>query len=222
MYLRFKKATQVSLATMLALLAFLSVSLAQTATPPMPVNQPPTVPAPPTRVDPSLRCEDSKSVALAREESRNRQALQRLDYTSQRNAEMIQRARFSCSHRALNYQAACEAGAAGRERRYAEQLDVTRAREDAYHTEALRRIEANTEVCKSRYGGSSLPLTPVEPLPPPPATDPAAAPNAATPASPNAGATSSGPLQKTTQLVIKGQQVAGALKDILGAFGKKK
>lgn len=149
-------------AAFVLLLALLQVGWAQTPTP----AAPPVAAAPPAQIDRSLRCEDTKSVALAREESRHQQALQRLDYQGQRNTEYIQRARFSCSRRSPQSSAACEAGVVGRERRYAEQLDYSRAREDANNAEMLRRIEATAQVCASRYGGGStvpMQVVPSEP-----------------------------------------------------------
>lgn len=164
------KALQTALAGIVMLLSVSFAGFAQTY-PTQPPAQPPAGAYPPAgspRVDRSLRCEDTRSIQTAREDSRAQRIQQRFEYQTQRNAETIQRANYSCSRVSDRRQAACQASVAARERRLAEQLDVARQREDAYHAEILRRIDAALTICQSRYGsgGAGTP-PPADPNVPP-------------------------------------------------------
>lgn len=171
-------------------------------TPPAPTTQTPTVlpPAPITQVDHSLRCDDTYSVAMAREQSRYQQAQQRLEYQAQRNQEMIQRANYSCSRRPPQHQATCSASVIARERRQNEQLEVVRAREEAYHAEMMRRIDASLQVCKTRYSnGGFAPVMPTQPVPPVDPTQPTGSVPPVTDTSPTAPMTTTEPVTVDAQ-----------------------
>jgi hypothetical protein len=218
---------------------------AQTSPTQPPATQPPAAgsPAGLPRVDRSLRCDDTRNIQTAREESRAQRTQQRFEYQAQRNAEIIQRANFTCSRTSERRQAACQASVAARERRLAEQLEVARQREDAYHQEMLRRIDAAAEVCRSRYSGVGAPADPngppadpnvppadpnqpagVEPIAP---ADPAATGDAAPgagqpqPAPPTTGGGIQGAIgkaQAVTSGVSQGIQIIGGIK---GMFKKR-
>lgn len=232
---------KVVLAAFITLFAVVIGGNAQTPTgPTVPQVPPPSQ----TRVDMALRCDDTSSVATAREDSRNQKKVQYFDYTEQRNAESIQRARFSCTRASATRQPACEASVVARERRLAEHVAVARSSEDEYHAEMARRIDANLQTCKARYGGgvpaspSITPTTPTTPVPPvndvvtPEVPVPVEA-GAETPGVPVVDTTASGiagkvgktaqVVQATTQAATQGKQAFDTvIKGIGGLFGKKK
>jgi hypothetical protein len=117
----------------------------------------------------SSRCDDAKAIQTAREEQRHQRVLQYIEYTKQRYAEAIQRARWAASRLPANRQAVAEAQIVARENRQAEYVDRQTQREESIYQENLRRVEANYSLCQSRSGGNgSAPNPPQQPVPPTP------------------------------------------------------